>query len=72
MAKGTPLHVVGVASPYKGMPEIDISAATSSITVLPKALVADTVVAPVANTTVSAALAATDLNHEFDITGCGH
>jgi hypothetical protein len=69
MAKGTPLHVIGVAAPYSGLAEIDLSAATSSITVLPKALVADTVVAPVVNTTVSAALAAADLNHEFDITG---
>lgn len=66
MKAGTPLRVVGKAAPYNGMPEIDISA--GSITALPAAMVATTVLAPVVNTTVSAALAASDLNHQFTIT----
>jgi DNA/RNA endonuclease YhcR with UshA esterase domain len=67
MVKGVYLHVVGAAAPFNGLPEIDISA--GSISVLPQGTVAATVLAPVANSTVSAALAAADLNHEFDITG---
>jgi hypothetical protein len=67
MVKGVYLHVVGAAAPFNGLPEIDISA--GSISVLPKGTVAASVLAPVANTTVSAALASTDLNHQFDITG---
>ncbi len=66
MKAGTPLHVVGASAPFNGLPELDISA--GSIAVLPAALVADTVVAPTVNTTVSAALASGDLNHQFTIT----
>ena len=65
MKAGTPLHVVGSSSPYNGYPEVDISA--GSITVLPAAVVAETVLAPVAKT-IGAALGAADLNRQFTVT----
>lgn len=66
LVKGVYLHVVGASSPFNGLPELSI--ANGSITVMPKDTVDAAVAAPTVNTTVSAALAATDLNHQFDIT----
>ena len=68
VAVGTPLHVVGSSSPYNALPEIDVS--KGSVTALPKAVIADAVLAPAAALALSDTVvpATTNLNRAVTVT----